>query len=177
MTQFTLGLTGSFAHGRAFSEVSPVPNPAVANGFAIPIESKYWERLASLSFQLVTDGNAANRQVALTVRGGDGVALATFPAASVQAASLTYQYTFAPQLSSFNTVVGLAVTSPGPAWFLQPQWSLVVTIGAVQVGDQVSNIRYNRERFTTGPGGYQQGTVTDAEDRELALARLVEILS
>ena len=176
MTEVTLGLTAPFAHGRGFSEPLALPDPAVSTGFTITIGSQYWERGAALAFRLVTDSNAANRAVKLVVNGGDCVALATLPAASVQTATLTWDYTWTPDVSTFNTVAALSVVSPFPHFFLQPEYSLVVTIGAKQVGDQISNIRFYRERFQTGPGGYQQGTVTDLEARALALARLVEYL-
>lgn len=177
MTQFTLGLTGAFGHGRAFSEASPVPSPAAGNGFSIKIDSKYWERIASLSFQLTTSSTTANRQVTLNVKDGTGMQLAAFPAASVQAASLVYQYTFLPTVSTFSTVVGLNVLSPAPAFFLQPEWTLNVTVGTIDTTDAIVNIRYNRERFVTGPGGYQQGTVTDLEYFELMRARFAELLT
>lgn len=176
MAEVTLGLTAPFAHGRGFSEPLAVPNPAVATGFTITIGGSYWERLTSLGFRLVADGNAANRQVVLTVNGGDGVPLAAFPAASVQVASATADYFFLPNVSTFSTVVGGVVISPAPVFFLQPEYSLVVSIGAVQVGDQVSRIRFYRERFTTGPGGYLQGTVTEGQARGLLLDRLADYL-
>lgn len=177
MTEVTLGLTGVFSHGRGFSEPLAVDNPAAGAGFTITIGAAYWERLLALSFRVVSDGNAANRQVTLTVNGGDGVPLAIFPAASVQTATLTYDYSFLPNVQTFNAVTGLRVVSPAPVFFLQPAYTLVVSIGSVQVGDQVSRIRFYRERFQTGPGGYRQGTVTDLEGRALLAERLADLLA
>ncbi len=77
----------------------------------------------------------------------------------MQAASLTYQYTFARDFSTFNTVVGLAVTGPLPVLFLQPMFSVTVALGSHQVGDQISNVRLYAERFVTGPSGYSIGMV------------------
>ena len=86
---------------------------------------------------------------------------ATIPAASVQTASLTWQYTFSPQFSTFNTIVALAVTSPLPRIMLQPEYSVVVAIGAVDAADQVSKIRLQVEQFVTGPQGYLLGVLDD----------------
>lgn len=177
MTQFLLGFTRLFGHGRAFTEVLSVSKPVASAGFTYTSNGNYWELLDSLSFQIVTDANVANRQVTLTIKDGGGVALATIPAASVQAASLTYQYTFAHEFSTFNTVVGLAVTAPLPWIFLQPTYTAVVSIGAVQVTDQVSNIRIQSQRFVTGPQGYRVGMVDEADRREEALIRLSELLA
>lgn len=169
------GLTRLVGHGRAFSEVLTVANPVAGAGFTYTVPSPYWILLDSLSFQLVSDANAANRQVTLTVRDGSGVALVTLPSASVQAASLTYQYSFSPSFTGFNTVVGLAVTAPLPMLFLQPGFALTLAIGAVQVTDQVSNIRLYAERFDTGPGGYEIGMVEETRTRYLEALRLAEL--
>lgn len=177
MTEYLLGLTRLIGHGRAFSEVLTVAKPAAGAGFTYTSQGNYWELLDSLSFQIVTDANAANRQVALTIKDGSGVALATLPAASVQVASLTYQYTFAHEFATFNTVVGLAVTAPLPWLFLQPGYTAVVSIGAVQVTDQVSNIRLQSQRFVTGDQGYRIGMVDEADRREEVLIRLSELLA
>lgn len=163
MPQFTYGLTKLLGHGHAFSEVVTVPSPAANAGFTYTVGSQYWELLDSLSFRLVSDSNAANRQVLLTINDGDGIPLAAFPAASVQAASLTYDYFFLANLSSFNAVVGTTVTSPLFAGFMQPTYTAVVTIAAKQAGDQVTRIRVGVERFVTGPQGYLLG-VRDEDD-------------
>jgi hypothetical protein len=177
VAEFTLGLTGPFSHGRGFSEPAAVTQPAAGSGFTITVGSQYWERLTALTFRLVTSAVVANRQVSLTATSGDGVPLAIFPAASVQAASLTWDYSFLPNLSTFNTVSGLVVTAPAPTFFLQPGYTLVVAVGAVDVGDQLSRIRFYRERFSTGPGGYRQGMVSPAELYDLSVARLAEVVS
>lgn len=169
MTQYTLGLTRLLGHGRAFSEVLPVANPAVAHGFTYKNDGLYWRIIDLISFQLVTDANAASRQVTLTIKDGGGVALATLPAASTQATGLTYQYTWSVDWNSFNTVIASAVTSPLPYIFLQPDYTVVVTIGSVQAGDQVSNIRIYAEKFETGAAGYLLGPI-EVDDDELNAA-------
>ena len=157
MPEVTLGLFAPIGHGRGFSELYAVPNPAVNAGFTYTVDGGYWERLASLSFHLLTDSNAANRQVTLTFKDPSGAVLASISPASVQAATLAYDYTFLPNIQTPQTVAGLGLLSPLYAALLQPQWTAVVTIGAKQVGDQVSNIRVYRERFITGPGGFEIG--------------------
>lgn len=159
MTQYTLGLTRLVGHGRAFSQVLPQTSPAAATGFTYTNDGRYWEILDLIAFRLVTDGNAANRQITLTIADGGGVALATLPAGSVQTASLTYDYTWSTNLSTVNTVVSNALTSTLPDIFLQPLFSVTVGIGSAQAGDQISNIRLYAQRFVTGPQGYMLGVV------------------
>ena len=156
MTQYTLGLTRLLGHGRAFSEVIPVAKPNVDTGFTYTV-ANYWEMIDSLSFQLATDGNAGNRQVQVTIFDGGGVQLAAYPSASVQAASLTYHYNFQAGVCTFDTVVGLNVVSPIYHGLLQPGFTVVATIGGSKAGDQISNIRFNNQRFVTGFEGYLLG--------------------
>lgn len=167
MTQFTLGLTRTLGHGRAFSQVLSVAKPAAGAGFTYTNDGSYWEMIDTVSCQIVTGGNAANRQPTLSILGGDGIALATLPSASVQTASLTWQYTWSTEFSNFNTVVATAVTAPLPAIFLQPTFSIALAIGAVDAADQVSNIRLHAQRFVTGEQGYLLGVVEVDGRREL----------
>jgi hypothetical protein len=155
------GLTSEFAHGRAFSEVVPLANPAAATGFTYTVGGNYWERIAALSFVLTSDGNAANRAVLLRVKDGTGATLAAVPTAAVQVASKVYTYTYSGEQAPATDAVGLANIQPMPRLFLQPGFTVVVTIGAVQVGDQISAIRVYREAFDTGPEGYPVGMLEE----------------
>lgn len=166
MAQFTLGLTRLLGHGRAFSEVVAVPNPAVDTGFTYQI-SQYWKILDSVSFTLVTDANAANRQVTLLVLDGSGAQLAAFPAATVQTAGTTVHYAFLENVSSFLATVGGNSVSPVYSSLLQPGFSVVVTIGSKQAGDQISSIRFNNQNFVTGDEGYLLGVFEEDDPRLL----------
>lgn len=163
MPQYTYGLTRLVGHGHAFSQLVPVTTPAAGVGFTYTNSGRYWEVLDLAAFQLVTGSNAANRQVTLSVKNGLGIAIATLPSASVQTASLTWQYTWSTEFSNFNTVVGLAVTSPLPYVFLQPSYSVSVAVGAVDAADQISNIQLYLQRFVTGSEGYLLGVLDTAE--------------
>lgn len=164
MTQYTLGLTRLLGHGRAFSEVVAVPKPPVDSGFTYTV-SRYWEISDSLAFRLVTDANAANRQVTVNVNDGGGILLASFSAAAVQTASLTRDYVFLPNYSAPSGPVGGIYNTPWYEGLLQPDFSIVLTVGAKQAGDQVSNIRLNQQRFVTGDGGYLLGVLDDDDPR------------
>ena len=149
-----------------------MPSPAVATGFTYKNTGTQWQLIDSISFRLVSDGNAANRQVKLVYADADGVALATLPTASVQTASLTWDYTWSTDFDTFNTVVSLALTSPLLNIFLQPGFQIIVSIGSVQAGDQISRIRMYAEQFVTGPQGYLMGVVDAADPR---LNRAIEL--
>jgi hypothetical protein len=155
------GLTSEFAHGRAFSEVVPIANPAVATGFTYTVGGNYWERLAAISFVLTSDGNAANRAVLLRIKDATGATLVAVPTAAVQVATKVYTYSYWGDQVPATDTVGLVNAQPIPRIFLQPGFQVVVSIGAVQVGDQVSAVRLYVERFDTGPEGLPIGMVEE----------------
>jgi hypothetical protein len=155
------GLVSGFAHGRAFPEIISPANPAVATGFTYTVGGNYWERVAALSFVLTSDGNAANRAVLLRVKDGSGATLIGIPTAAVQVATKVYTYSYWGQQVPATDAVGLVNAQPAPSIFLQPGFTIVVSIGAVQAGDQVSAIRLYMERFDTGPNGYPVGMLEE----------------
>jgi len=71
--------------------------------------------LWAINFSLVTDANAANRRVVLTFDDGTTV-YCKVPSGHVQAASLTYNYTWAVGAQTLSAVVGTdtSVALPGP---------------------------------------------------------------
>ena len=153
------GLTSEFAYGKAFSEVLSPATPAVATGFTATISSRYWERLQGVSFVLTSDSNAANRYVLLTVKDGSGAVLDAVPPAAVQVASKAYTYTYRPYAAAVNDTNNLVNVQDCPRIFLQPAFQIVVTIGAVQAGDQITNIRLYMERYDTSADGFYTGVV------------------
>ncbi len=95
--------------------------------------------IASFAFELVTDGNAANRQVVAGLKGSKGKVLFAEAAPAVQTASLTVQYSFAPEVIAFGT---LALGFMGGAFVgrkLPQNLSVFVTVAAHQVGDKIVN--------------------------------------
>ena len=176
MTQYTLGLTRLLGHGHAFTEVVAPPSPAAGGGFTYTV-SRYWEVSDSLAFRLVCDANAANRQVTVNVNDGGGVLLASFSANAVQTAAQTRDYVFQPNYNAPSGPVNGIFNLPWYIGLLQPNFSIVLTIGAVQVGDQVSRIRLNQERFVTGAEGYLIGTVEDADPRLAQAVKVATLLA
>lgn len=157
--QTTLGLAAPVFYGRVQPELYHPADPAVASGFTYVVGTAYSERPIALSFVLTTDSNAANRQIGLALLDPFGAVVTAMPVASVQAASLVYTYSFDAQLSSPNAVQALKVLSPLMNWIIPPSYQIAVTIGSHQAGDQISVIRYYRDRFSTDPKDYEQGAL------------------
>jgi hypothetical protein len=139
----------------------PVANPAAGAGFTYTVGGNYWERIAAVSFTIVTDGNAANRQVLLAFKDGSGANIASTASGGTQAATLTRLYSFVPNQGTAPALIGTTFLAPLPVLFLQPGFTMVMSITSVQAGDQVSAIRVYREAFDTGPEGYPVGMLEE----------------
>jgi len=164
--QTTLGLAAPIFYGPVQPELDQIPDPAAGGGFTIEVGANYYERPIALSFTFTTAAHAATRQVQLQLLDPGGVLVAAMPVASTQITTLTYQYSFVAQLSSPQAVAANVVISPLPAWVIPSSYSLAVTITNVYTTDQVTNIRYYRDRFSTDPYDYVIGGVaTDTAER------------
>jgi predicted lipase len=161
VTDVLEGLTSEYSHGRGYSEVFPIANPAVATGFTYTVTGQFWERLVAVSFVLTSDGNAANRNVLLVQKDAMGAVLDASPPAAVQVASKVYTYVYRSNASATNDTVNLVNVQAINRLFLQPQYTVAVTIGSAQAGDQLSAIRIYRERFDTSLQGLAIGMVVE----------------
>jgi hypothetical protein len=136
-----------------------VTKPAAGSGFTYTNDGLYWEYIDTVSFQIATGSNAANRLAVLTIKDGGGVALATVPSAAALTASKTAQYTYMENYSATTGATDGPFLNCLPGLWLQPQFSIVVTVTAIDAADQISNIRIYAERFVTGDAGYLLGVV------------------
>jgi hypothetical protein len=116
------------------------PNPAVATGFTINVPaSEYW-LVRCLTFQLVSDANAASRIVFLDFVDAGANKIGRFSSGFTQTAGLTTQYTFSSDIAAYGANAAASIGAPTPNVWLYPGSKLTVGITAVQVGDQISNI-------------------------------------
>lgn len=156
--QVTLGITASpFFHGRIQSEKYTGKNPAAGAGLTVAIGDDYYEAWQALTFVLTTSSHAANRAVVLNLEDEAGNIIAAIPAGSVQAATLTYTYSFVRGVGNVNAVEGLALTAPMFPMVIPSSYKLVVSIANIDTGDQISKVFGYRDRFSTAVDGYPIG--------------------
>jgi len=172
--QYTYGLsTRPVFHGRVQPELATITSPAAEAGFTIQIAPEYWEAPWTLAFKLVTEAGGGNRQIGCQLQDPGGVTVAAVPVASTQAGGLTYTYSFCSWLTSAAAVEALTVMSPFFPLAIPPKYSIVVTVGTASADDQISNIRYYRDRFQTGDLGYPQAGTQISPEEVVAIARRV----
>lgn len=128
-----------------------VATPAVATGFSItPNTGANW-LIRALTFQFVTDANAATRLVFLGIAGG-ATSYRLLPASATQITALTRTYSGSEGLSSAvaaGTVITIAFPTDG-IW-LPVGHTLTVGVENIQAGDQISAIQGYRFEFPLGP--------------------------
>lgn len=118
-----------------------VTNPAAGADFVLTVPGGRIWRLLSLRAQLLTDANAANRNVTLRVDDGNGD-FAHYPFNTTHAASIDRRYCWVWGPTSAFEASGSSgnLVQPGPQFLLLPGWRLEVVTGNVQAGDQWSAI-------------------------------------
>ena len=91
-----------------------------------------------------------------------------FPVVTVEtgpaiAASSTATYSLASVWSGASAWSNNVVNAMLPPVYMQPTWQLVITPQGTIDATAVTQIRYYRERFITGPGGYEIGRTLDED--------------
>lgn len=121
--------------------------PAAGAEFAEAIGAGYWQRLITVFVRLVTDANVAERTVALEYLDGEGQRCLIAGAPVTQSASATNDYAFQAFVGQSDWSVISTVLVTLPPLLLLPTMQWRIEVDNVQVGDQLSRIRYFRERF------------------------------
>lgn len=126
-------------------------SPAANTDFSQSIDGWYLCRLLSVFCRLVTDGNAANREVVLSFEDSAGSRYCVAGAATVVTASTTVDYSFQALANESAWSIDSSIVVPFSPLILLPthQWKLHLVNG--QAGDQLSRVRFVREQFYNDP--------------------------
>jgi len=164
VTQVTLGLAGSFSHGRVVTELLQPDDLAAGVDFVYQLDGAYWERPVALAFTVSAGADDAVSDVVVQYVDATGAAVVTIetgPAIDANSSalySLAASYTGAPSWS--NNIVNAML----PPVFLQPTWQLLITPAGTFAEGAITAVRYYREKFITGAGGYTPGLTVDEDD-------------
>lgn len=124
--------------------------PAAGASFTDRIPGQHAARLVTLFVRLVTDANVADRTVIVQYLDPEGNPVLVVGAPVTQSASATNDYAFQAFLGRSDWPVGDTILVTLPPLLLIPTFSWTITIDNVQVGDQLSRIRFIRETFYMG---------------------------
>lgn len=151
-----------------------IAQPAVTAGFTIaPDNGRAWS-VESVQCVLVSDSNAGNRFPALSLTEGSRL-LWGIPPLAVQIASTTVGYTwirdyFPTQVAAVGAIQAMSL----PPAILLPGWTLTLTVGAVQAGDQVSQITYSVLESFVGDTEAEYDTARAVARHAHAISELLE---
>ena len=138
--------------GGGFQELVPGTSPAAGADFTQLIDGRYTTRPLSVFARLVTDGNAANRELVLEYRNDQNVRFAVAGAPVTVAASTTTDYYFGTHLGQPDWPADSTILVPLAPVFLRAGWNLRLHVVSAQAGDQLSRISILWERYSTdGP--------------------------
>jgi hypothetical protein len=125
-------------------------SPAAGANFVQTIEGSFYQRLVSVHVRLVTDGNVAARNVAVEYRDAAGNRFALSSGPVTQSASSTNDWTFDVFQSQAEWPVATTyIISPLKPLLLLPTMDWRIVVDNIQATDQLSRIRFIRERFYT----------------------------
>lgn len=177
MTDVSLGLAGSFAHGRVISELLAPDDLAAGVPFTYPLTGSYWERPVSLSFVLSAGDDDTVTDVQVQYLDGNGIPIVTVETGPAVDAGTSASYSFASTFFGLTTWMNDVVNGALPPILLQPTWSVAVAVIGDWTEGAMSAIRFYRERFITGPGGYEIGVQQDEQSNEQLLQKLADRLA
>lgn len=133
------------------SVVQSVANPAVGLGFTIPTSGAGEQIVQSLSFVLVSNGNAANRIPRVEFLDSNATVVAAIASPFLQTASHTIRYTFAVGIQQFGANDAAFIGAALPPFKLDVSMSVRVAIAAVDAADQVSAVSLVAARWPVRP--------------------------
>lgn len=158
MSEVTFGIGQPFGQGLFYPDFISGAQPAAGANYALTVPGDYWLRVLGCLFTLATDSNAANRAVSLDFINGRAVTYLRNGFGATIAASTTQQVQFQVGRGTTEVTTGTVLYVPLCDLILQSGSQVQITVGSIQVGDQLSGIQLAVEKFPTGSTGYPRGT-------------------
>jgi len=164
------GLVREFAYGPAFPQLVTLDNFAGNTVGTYDVGGSYIERVTSVAFRLHCVGGAGTRfgVVELLDQGGvvfSGSAM-PFTVAAGQTVDLVFDAGANP--GGVSALSPQVTTLPAP--FLEPTYSVRISVTGGLAADTVSNVRILTEKFSTSPADYAPGQGGDEHHRLHELA-------
>lgn len=149
----TVGLTwphsvrGNILLDRGENKTANSTNPAAGAEASVTVpENEVWI-VNNVAVQLVADGNAANRRVALQL--GASAANILLPAPADQMASQTIDYTWAEGLNSVSDATGFRMTQALPRQhFINSNDAIATVTANLQAGDNFGFMTVGVQKFS-----------------------------
>ncbi len=135
---------------RGWEEVVYGTQPAAGANFAATNDSRFESRLLSVTFQLVTDANVANRFVSVDYEDGNGKLFCRCGIQGAVTAGTTARFAFSSQRTISEANVNNDVFAALQPAIVKGGQSVQINVANKQAGDQLSNIVLLFERYLSG---------------------------
>lgn len=117
------------------------PQPAAGSGFTVVSPESEYQTLVAVAFRIVTSAVVATRTPVVSVTDGSGVAMLGVASGFGTTASLTVDYSFSVGTTEWDQSNNAVASGALPPFPLSAGDSIVVSVGAIDAGDQISRIR------------------------------------
>lgn len=143
--------------GETFQRTDAPPDPDAGSIFTHTLNPTYLHRLVSCFFTLTTDDNDGERFVTLELDGGDTLPILADGAAVTVDPSSVQVFSGSMYRGNSEWNAGTYVFFPITPTFMEGGQTFNIQVANIQVGDQLSAIRFRYDLWRTGnvdPPGY-----------------------
>lgn len=134
--------------------VLATPSVAAGAGVTVGIPESEYQQLVAVTFRLATSAVVATRVPVVTVTDGSGVAVMSVSSGYGATAGTTADYCFAVGLGEWDQSNNATASGGLPAFPLDGGDSIVISVGAIDAGDQISRVRVTLLQQAVRPGNY-----------------------
>lgn len=115
--------------------------PAAGSGLSVVMPESERQRLLSVAFRLVTSAVVATRTPVVTITDGTAVAIGGAVSGFGLTASSTADFLFSVGLAEWDQSNNAVASGPITSLDLAEGDTIVISVGAIDVGDQISRVR------------------------------------
>ena len=177
MTDVSLGLGLGVFHGRVISELDTPDDLAAGVPYAYIVEGGYWELPRDLSMTIAAGDDDTVTDVVLSVVDYTLSPVAQVATGAAIDAGTSAEYSFLWDWQGAASWSSSVLNAKLPQVIMQPQWQLQVNIIGGWTEGAITDIRFYRERYITGPGGYEIGVQQDEPSNEQLLQQMADRLA
>ena len=177
MPDVSLGLGLGVFHGRVITELDTPDDLAAGVEYTYSVQGGYWELPRALSMTISAGADDTVTDVVLSVVDGTLAPVAQLATGAAIDASTSAEYSFLWNWQGAASWSSAVLNATLPQLLLQPQWQIQVNLIGGWTEGAITDIRYYREKYITGPGGYEIGVQQDEPSTENLLQQLADRLA
>ena len=153
----TFGLVQDFEYGPAFEQLVTLSDFTGDRSESYGIGGLYVERVRSVAFEVQAVGGVTQRFALVELQDQGGVTFAAAQSPYYADAGHTSRFVFAVGIQQAGFTNAPVILAPLPEAFLQPTYSVKISLVVGVVADLVTQVRILTEKFSTSPRDFPPG--------------------